>query len=87
LLNAAQLFECHALELRDDPAVVQQLGAGGVGDDRIKAVMAFAPVSHLFGESGIRRIQIPTVILGGAFDMVTRVVPQQVEAYARAVIY
>lgn len=82
LLNAAQLLECRALELRDDPAVVQQLGVEGVGDDRIKAVMAFAPVSHLFGESGIRRIQIPTIILGGAFDMVTRVVPQQVEAFS-----
>ncbi len=82
LLNAAQLLECRALELRDDPVVVQQLGVEGVGDDRIKAIMAFAPVSHLFGESGIRRIQIPTVIFGGAFDMVTRVVPQQVEAFS-----
>lgn len=82
LLNAAQLLECRALEIRDDPAVVQQLGVAGVGDDRIKAVMAFAPVSHLFGEPGIRRIQIPTVIVGGAFDMVTRVVPQQVEAFS-----
>ncbi|PSN14807.1 dienelactone hydrolase [filamentous cyanobacterium CCT1] len=82
LLNAAQLLECRALELRDDPAVAQRLGIEGVGDDRVKAVIAFAPVSHLFGPQGIRRIQIPTVILGGAFDIVTRVVPQQVEAFS-----
>jgi predicted dienelactone hydrolase len=82
LLNAAQLLECRALELRDDPAVVRQLGVEGVGDDRVKAVMAFAPVSHLFGPQGTGRIQVPTVILGGAFDMVTRVVPQQVTAFS-----
>lgn len=82
LLNAAQLLECRALDLQEDPAVVQRLIVEGVGDDRVKAVMAFAPVSHLFGPQGIGRIQIPTVILGGAFDMVTRVVPQQVEAFS-----
>ncbi|MGF1570657.1 MAG: alpha/beta hydrolase [Nodosilinea sp.] len=82
LLNAAQLLECRALELRDDPAIVQQLGIEGVGDYRVKAVMAFAPVSHLFGPQGTGRIQVPTVILGGAFDMVTRVVPQQVAAFS-----
>ncbi len=81
LLNAAQLLECRALDLRDDPAVVQQLSVDGVGDDRVKAVMTFAPVSHLFGPQGMGRIQIPTVILGGAFDVVAPVVSEQVEAF------
>lgn len=81
LLNAAQLLECRALELRDDPAVVQQLSVEGVADDRVKAVMVFAPVSRLFGPQGMARIQIPTAIVGGAFDVVAPVVPEQVEAF------
>ena len=81
LLNAAQLLECRALELRDDPAVVRQLSINGVADDRVKAVMTFAPVSRLFGSQGMGRIQIPTAILGGAFDVVAPVVPEQVESF------
>ncbi len=34
-----------------------------------------------FGQSGIGRIQIPTVIMGGAFDVVAPAVPQQVDAF------
>jgi len=82
LLDAAQLLECRALDLRDDPAVFQRLSVEGVGDDRVTAVMAFAPVSHLFGPQGIGRIQIPTAIMGGSSDVVTRVLPQQVDAFS-----
>ncbi len=81
VINAAQLLECRSLELTSDPAVVEALGQTGVRDPRVKMVLAYAPVSQLFGQSGIGRIQIPTVIMGGAFDVVAPAVPQQVDAF------
>ena len=62
--------------------MVQQLGQTGVGDERIKLVMAFAPVSNIFGEQGISQIQQPVMIQGGAFDILAPVVPQQLLAFS-----
>jgi predicted dienelactone hydrolase len=81
LLNAAQLLECRALELQDDPDTMRQLAVDGVGDSRVKLVMPFAPVSYLFGESGMAKIQIPVAITGGAYDIVARVVPEQIDTF------
>ena len=82
LLDGAMVLECRALELLDQPNVVQQLGQTGVGDERIKLVMAFAPVSNIFGEQGISQIQQPVMIQGGAFDILAPVVPQQLLAFS-----
>jgi len=82
LLNAAQLLECRALELQNDPDAMQQLAVDGVGDSRVKLVMPFAPVSYLFGEQGISKIKIPVVMSGGAYDIATRVVPEQIEPFS-----
>jgi predicted dienelactone hydrolase len=81
ILDAAMLLECRALELQDQPDVVQQLGELGVQDERIKLMMAFATVSNLFGPQGISRLQAPVMIFGGAFDIIAPVVPQQVSAF------
>ncbi|MFZ4677370.1 MAG: alpha/beta hydrolase family protein, partial [Nodosilinea sp.] len=81
VLNAAQLLECRALELTADPAVAETLGQTGVRDPRVKLVLAYAPVSQLFGQSGISRIQIPTMLMGGVFDVVAPAVPQQLNAF------
>lgn len=81
LANVALLLECRALALQQQPNVVQRLGHTGVQDDRVKLVMAFAPVSNLFGPGGMAKIQEPVVIWGGALDIVAPVVPQQVEAF------
>lgn len=78
--NAAQLLECRALELQQDPAALAQLQQG-VGDDRVVITMAFAPVSNLFGPSGMARITTPVMIYGGAFDIAAPVVPQQAVAF------
>ena len=81
IVDAAMLLECRALELQDQPDVVQQLGESGVQDERVAAIMAFATVSNLFGPQGIRRLQEPVMIFGGAFDIIAPVVPQQVSAF------
>jgi len=54
---------------------------GSQQDERIAMVVALAPVSSLFGATGIGRIQVPTVILGGAYDVAAPVVPEQVQAF------
>ncbi|WP_448561557.1 alpha/beta hydrolase family protein [Trichothermofontia sp.] len=76
--DAAYLLQCRALELRDQPDAVKRLGEQGVRDDRVKMIMAFAPVNSLFGEQGIGRIQIPTLVMGGGFDVAAPLLPQQV---------
>jgi len=78
--NAAQLLECRALELQADPAAMAQLEQG-VADNRVVVTMAFAPVSNLFGPSGMGRITTPVMIYGGAFDIAAPVVPQQAVAF------
>lgn len=80
--DLALLLECRALELQDSPQVVEQLGVQGVKDDRIKLIMAFAPVSNLFGETGMGRVQVPTLMLGGAFDVAAPLIPQQAETFS-----
>jgi predicted dienelactone hydrolase len=61
--------------------VTQTLGQTGVRDPRVRVVLAYAPVSQLFGQSGISRIQIPTMLMGGVFDVVAPAVPQQLNAF------
>lgn len=82
LVDAALALECRALELADQPEVVQRLAQAGVKDDRVAVVMAFAPVSNLFGPQGVGQISVPTMLFGGAFDVLTPVVPQQVATFS-----
>lgn len=82
LADVALLLECRALALHSQPTVVQQLGETGLRDDRVALVMAFAPVSNLFGPEGTAAIEIPVMIFGGALDVVAPVVPQQISAFS-----
>ncbi len=81
VLDAAELLECRALELTQDSAVLETLDQKGVRDPRVQLVLAFAPVSQLFGQPGISRIQIPTIIMGGIFDIIAPAVPEQLVAF------
>jgi predicted dienelactone hydrolase len=81
VIDAALVLECRALELRAYPEIIQRLGEDGVKDDRVKLVMAFAPVSNLFGPTGMGRLSLPVMMFGGAFDIVAPVVPQQLSAF------
>lgn len=82
LADVALLLECRALALQSQPTVIQQLGETGLRDDRVALVMAFAPVSNLFGPQGTAAIEIPVMIFGGALDVVAPVVPQQISAFS-----
>jgi len=79
LLDAAQLLECRALEL--DPVAVQRLGVEGVRDERVKIIVPFAPVSNLFGQSGISRIQIPVAMSAGTVDVAAPAMPEQATTF------
>ncbi|MGK7912298.1 MAG: alpha/beta hydrolase [Synechococcus sp.] len=81
LVNTAMLLECRALELTEDQNAVERLGEAGVRDERVAAAMGFTPVTKLFGESGLRRIEVPVALMAGAFDVITPIVPQQVLAF------
>lgn len=81
IANLSRLLQCRALELEDSPADVAVLSQGGLRDERIKLVMAFNTVSNLFGQNGAARIQVPTVIAGGAYDFVTPIIPEQADTF------
>ncbi|PSN77232.1 dienelactone hydrolase, partial [filamentous cyanobacterium CCP4] len=81
LLDAAMVLECRALELRADAAAMERL-AQGTKDDRVRLVMAFAPVSNLFGPQGMAKIAVPVMLFGGEVDLLAPVVPQQVAAFS-----
>ncbi|MFQ4138417.1 alpha/beta hydrolase [Nodosilinea sp. PGN35] len=81
LLDAAMVLECRALELQTDAAAMARF-AQGTQDDRVKLVMAFAPVSNLFGPRGMAQVAVPVMLLGGEVDLVAPVVPQQVAAFS-----
>ncbi|MGF1569745.1 MAG: alpha/beta hydrolase [Nodosilinea sp.] len=81
MLDAALVLECRALELLDNPVVADRLGNQGIRDERVKIIMAFAPVANLFGQRGISQIKIPVMMFGGALDILTPVVPQQVSVF------
>lgn len=80
-VNIGLALQCRLLELVELPEAIQQLTDGSLADERIGLVMAFAPVSNLFGEEGMAKIQIPVVILGGANDMATPIALEQLVAF------
>jgi len=80
-VNIALLLQCRVLELADSPNVIRQLTDGNLADERVGLVMAMAPVSSLFGENGMGRLQMPVVIMGGARDIATPIALEQVVAF------
>lgn len=80
-INIALLLTCGALELAAVPSAIQQLTDGSLTDDRIGFVFALAPVSGLFGETGLNTIQIPVVLMGGETDIATPVALEQLVAF------
>lgn len=81
LANISQLLQCRALESEAIPADRALLSQGGLRDGRIQLVMTFNTVSNLFGQQGMARIQIPTLIAGGVYDFVTPVIPEQIDTF------
>ena len=80
-VNIALLLECRVLELAASLNVIQQLTDGSLTDERIGFVMTLAPVSNLFGTSGMGRLQMPVVIMGGAYDIASPIALEQLTAF------
>ncbi|MEO1347728.1 MAG: alpha/beta hydrolase [Cyanobacteria bacterium J06635_15] len=80
-VNLALLIQCRLLELEAFPKAIQQLTDGSLGDERVGLVIAFAPLSNLFGESGMGNIQNPVIIMGGAYDVATPIALEQLTAF------
>ncbi|MEM6840340.1 MAG: alpha/beta hydrolase [Cyanobacteria bacterium P01_C01_bin.120] len=80
-VNIALLIQCRVLELVDAPEVIQRLTDGSLADERIGLVIAFTPLTNLFGAEGVNDLQIPVVIAGGDYDVATPIVLEQVAAF------
>ena len=82
-LNLSLLLACRVLELEASPDVINQLTDGSLADDRVGLVMAFDPVSSLFGDEGTGQIQIPTFMLGSSLDVAAPIVLEQLTTFER----
>lgn len=80
-VNIALLIQCRLLELETSPQAIRQLTDGSLADERVGLVITFAPLSNLFGEQGMGQIQVPTVLMGGAYDIATPIVLEQLTAF------
>ena len=80
-INLSLLIQCRVLELSTSPQVIQQLTDGSLTDERVGFVFALSPMSNLFGEQGIRKIQIPVAIAGGTYDVATPIIQEQLLAF------
>lgn len=76
------ILACSSLVLESSPEANQLLTSGELQDDRVALVVAFNPVSYLFGESGMSRIQVPVVIGGGTVDVATPILREQAEPFS-----
>ncbi len=75
------LLTCRSLALQSSPEAVQLLTSGELQDDRVALVIGFNPVSNLFGETGMGRIQVPVVMAGGTDDIATPILREQAEPF------
>jgi predicted dienelactone hydrolase len=71
-LNLSSFLQCRANELNQQQTPILQ-------DSRIKAVMALNPLNSIvLGKSGLSKIQVPVMLMGGSQDIITPTVPEQV---------
>lgn len=81
-VGMALLLTCRALELHEtSPESVQALSQGDYQDERVSMVAAIHPVSHLFGQSGMSRIQVPVMMVGGSEDIAAPLLREQAEPF------
>jgi predicted dienelactone hydrolase len=74
--DIALRLQCRALSLKPEEYEAQSLH-----DPRVKAVYVLNPVSRLFGQSGMEKIDIPVLIAGGDSDPVTPLISEQVQPF------
>jgi len=73
--DISALIQCRVNELPNQKYQLQ--------DKRIKAILAINPLSNkVFGKKGLKKIQVPTMILSGTNDIVTPPVQEQIYPFA-----
>ena len=77
IVNLSMLLQCRLLELPADKPLT-------VKDDRIKAVIAINPLtSHIFGETGLNKLQVPALFVAGTDDYFVPALPEQIKPFQK----
>ncbi|MEM9927935.1 MAG: hypothetical protein AAF915_30165, partial [Cyanobacteria bacterium P01_D01_bin.50] len=77
ILNLSMLIQCRFLEIPTDKSLT-------VKDDRIKAVIAINPLtSHLFGQTGLNKLQTPVLFIAGTDDYFVPALPEQIKPFQK----
>jgi predicted dienelactone hydrolase len=77
IVNLSMLLQCRLLELPVDKSLT-------VKDDRIKAVIAINPLtSHIFGETGLNKLQAPVLFVAGTDDYFVPALPEQIKPFQK----
>ncbi|MDJ1174097.1 alpha/beta hydrolase [Roseofilum capinflatum] len=74
--DVALRLQCRALSLKSEEYQQHTLH-----DPRVKAIYLLNPVSRLFGQSGMAKINIPVLMAGGDSDPVTPLIFEQVQPF------
>lgn len=75
-LNLVQGFMCQAKDLPENSYQLR--------DERIKKIVALTPAtSFLFGETGLSKVQVPTLILTGSTDSITPTLSEHIPSFAK----
>lgn len=74
VLNFSVLLQCQLLRLPSENYILE--------DSRIKAIFAINPFSsNIFGEEGIKEIDVPTLLVTGSADTVTPALAEQIRPF------
>jgi predicted dienelactone hydrolase len=77
--NLSLLLQCRALELEN----IQDGKEYNFYDERVKAVIALNPItSSVFGEEGLKGIQVPVMIVAGSDDTIAPAIYEQIIPFA-----
>lgn len=87
-----EIAECQSQNYRDvilDLSTLAQCSFNQLGrsnlrlrDTRIKAVIAINPMAKIFGASGMKAIEVPTVIVSGTNDLIMPPVAEQIKPFS-----
>ncbi|MDY7024184.1 MAG: alpha/beta hydrolase [Cyanobacteriota bacterium] len=74
-LNISTLLQCRSLDVASEQ--------NNFTDPRVKAVIAINPLTSLiFGEQGMSKVEVPTMMISGTKDYVTPAVSEQIQPYS-----
>ena len=77
IVNFSMLLQCRLLEVPTKKSL-------NVKDERIKAVIAINPfTSHIFGETGLNKLQAPALFVAGTDDYFVPALPEQIKPFQK----